>query len=80
MKSAIDQLKPNEREALAHLYDTEGYKALRRLVEIERLELAKDHVGQRDILEVVDLTGQTKALKKLLGTIRDNFKKVNKES
>lgn len=72
-------LSDSERKALAHFHGTEVHKILRKLIDIERIELAKDHVGQREILEVVDLTGQTKALKRLIGTIDENYKKFKKK-
>jgi len=78
MKSVIKMLSENERETLAHLYDTADYKVLIKLINLERLELAKDAIEQRDIEEVRYLAGQAVGLRKLLGTIRDNFKDRNK--
>jgi hypothetical protein len=78
MKSVLDQLSESDKEALARLYDMPEWKSFRKLVDIERTELAKDHVGQRDIMEICDLSGQSKALKKLVVTIRENFKQLNK--
>lgn len=80
MKSTLEELTSAERKALALFYDTPAYQALRRLVDIERLELAKSHVDQVDILQVRYLSGQTAALKKLIGTLRENFKSSNKKS
>ena len=79
MKSAIDQLSAGERETLARLYDSGDYKVLRKLIDIERIELAKDHVDERDILQIRYLSGQVASLKKLVGTLRNNFKEVNKK-
>lgn len=79
MKSPLEQLSANERETLALLYDKLDFKILTKLINIERLELAKDAIEQRDISEVRYLAGQSDSLKKLLGTIRKNFKEVNKE-
>ena len=80
MKSPIQQLSVSEREALASLYDTEYFRVLRKLIDIERIELAKDHVDQTDILQIRYLSGQTASLKKLVGTIRSNFKDIDKKS
>jgi len=80
VNSVIDKLTPKERLALVHLYSTEGYSALRKLVELERLELAKDHVDQMDILQIRYLSGQTKSLKKLIQTIDSAYKESEKKS
>jgi hypothetical protein len=79
MKSPLEQLSANEREALALLYDKPDWKALTKLINIERIELAKDAIEQKDIADVRYLAGQSDGLKRLLGTIRNNFKAVNKE-
>lgn len=79
MKSTIEQLSIKEREVLAGFYDTPAYKALRRLIDIERLELAKDHVDEIDIMQVRYLSGQAASLAKLVVTIRDNFKSIEKK-
>lgn len=79
MKSTLEQLSAKERELLAHFYDTDTYKALRKLVEVERLEIAKDHIDQTDILQVRYLSGQASSLKKLCLTLRDNHKQSDKK-
>lgn len=79
MKSTIVQLSANERETLALLYDKVDFTVLSKLIAIERIELAKDAIEQRDISEVRYLAGQSDGLKKLLGTIGNNFKDVNKK-
>jgi len=71
MKSTVEQLSKSEREALALFKDSAADKALRRLVDIERLELAKDHVDQVDILVVRYLSGGANSLKKLVVTLND---------
>lgn len=78
MKSTIKQLTANERETLALLYDKIDFKVLTKLINIERLELAKDAIEQQDIGEVRYLHGQSIALQKLLGTIKENFKELQK--
>lgn len=80
MKSTLEQLSTKEREALAHFYGTEAHKVLEKLVNEERLEIAKDHVDQTDILQVRYLSGQASSLKKLLLTLRENYKHFNKKS
>lgn len=70
MKSPVDQLSYKEKQLLSQFYETDTYKALRHLIDMERLELAKSHVGQTDILQVRYLSGQTESLKKLVGTLQ----------
>lgn len=41
-KSTLDYLTPKEREALASIYDLDGFKALKKLCEAEIVELGKD--------------------------------------
>jgi hypothetical protein len=79
MKSSLSQLTDAERQTLALLYNKPDFKALTKLINIERLELAKDAIEQKDIGEVRYLHGQSVALQKLLGTLRSNFKDDNKQ-
>jgi hypothetical protein len=76
---SISKLSVNERETLALLYDTPYWKVIRKLIDIERLELAKDSIERTEILEVRHLAGQAAGLKKLVGEIKANFKDVNKK-
>lgn len=79
MKSTLEQLSAKEREALAHLVDTDGFKAFVKLIEAERMEIAKDHVDEIDILQVRYLSGQASSLKKLVNTLRENHKQFDKK-
>lgn len=78
MKSTVSLLTPKEREALALFYDTAAYKALHKLIDTERLELAKDHVDQSDILQIRYLSGGASSLKKLILTLEDIYKQSQK--
>lgn len=42
LQSILDQLTTKERQALAAIYDLDGYKALKKLCEIEINALGKD--------------------------------------
>jgi len=77
VKSTLEELTKNERDALARLYETDSYKALVKLIQLERLEIAKDHLDQSDILMVRYLSGQASGLKKLILTLKDNHQKIN---
>jgi hypothetical protein len=74
MKSTVQKLSPKEREALALFHDSEADKALRKLVDTERLELAKDHVDQSDILMIRYLSGGANSLKRLIVTLDEIYK------
>jgi hypothetical protein len=76
MKATISLLTKSDKEALALFFETPAYKALVRLIEVERLELAKDHVNQLDMLYVRFLSGQAEGLKKLIKTLEDNHEKM----
>lgn len=69
MKSSVDLLTSKQQELLAGFYGTEAYEALRALIDIERLELAKDTLDLQDILIVRHYSGQAHSLKKLIETL-----------
>lgn len=75
MKSTLDQLSEKERKALALWYGTETHKAFEKLLRIDGLELAKDHVGVSDINLIRFLSGQAYALDALLKVLKENYKK-----
>lgn len=78
MKTPLERLTSEERAILAHFYGSEEFLVLRKLIEGERIDLAKDHVNQVDILNVRFLSGQATGLKKLVETLKQNNKDVNK--
>lgn len=47
MKSSVDRLSVSEREALANFYDTDAYKALKKLCQFEIEGLGKDALGSQ---------------------------------
>lgn len=77
-KTPLEKLTSGEREILAHFYGSESYEVLRKLIDLERLDLAKDHVNQVDILNVRFLSGQSTALKQLVLTLKQNKKDTKK--
>lgn len=79
MKSSLDSLSNDEKSLLAHFTGSEEYRVLFKLVEIERLELAKDHVNQDDIKHIKYLSGKSDGLKGLIATLKQNKKDVNKK-
>jgi hypothetical protein len=80
MKSTLDRLSPKEKEALALLYDTEGYTALKKLCTAEIDGLGKDALGASDMEFVKFCSGQAAMAKKIAVYIREAYKEVNKES
>lgn len=79
MKSTVEQLSPADRKALALWYDSNSYNAFRRLIDIERIELAKDAIDQIDIKQVRYISGQAASLKRLVGTLRQIYKESNED-
>lgn len=75
MGLTIDLLSAKERKLLVLFYGTETHEALKRLIDLERLELAKDSLDQQDIMQVRYLSGQAMGLKKLREVIFENYKK-----
>lgn len=80
MKSTVEQLSGAERKALAHLYDTPAYSALKKLLEFERLNSATKCLSAGSFEEVKYLQGQESALKGLHLTIKQLHKESDKES
>lgn len=78
MKSTVEQLTPKDRKLLALFYETDTYASLKRLCELERVQLAKDAIDLRDIADVRYYSGQAASLKKLFGTLKDNYKSIDK--
>lgn len=76
MKSPIDRLTADERAILAHFHSSEEFLVLRKLIDMERLDLAKDHVNQFDLTIICNLSGQSNGLKKLVQAIQ----KIHKDS
>lgn len=75
MKGTIDQLSQKEREALVHLYGTDSYQALKKLLEIERINIATKCLEAKDFEQVKFLHGQEVALKELNLLLKDLYKK-----
>lgn len=79
MKSSIELLTSKDRQLLARFYETEYLEALKHLLVIERDQLAKDHVGVTDLLQICNLSGQTISLKKLVTTLKEIHKTTVKK-
>lgn len=79
MKSSLNSLSNEDKSLLAHFVGSKEYKVLRKLIDAERILVAKDHVDQKDILEVRFLSGKTGGLKGLIEALDQNKKNVNKK-
>lgn len=79
MKSNLSRLSVKDKEALALFYDSETHKALIKLIELEKTEYAKQHVGQLDINQVRYLTGMVASLNRFANLLKENYDKLNKE-
>ena len=74
MKRTVDNLSPKDRAALARWYDSDSYKALAKLLELERLEIAKGLLIEKETNTIVFHQGQADGLKRLHQTIRELHK------
>mgnify|MGYP001562310984 CR=1 FL=1 len=79
MKSTLDQLSAKEREALARLYEMDGYTALKRLCELEILGLGKDALQAPDIGVVNLLQGKAIMAKNIPTIIHNEYKRISKQ-
>lgn len=70
MKTPLMKLTADERAILAHFNGSETHRVLVKLLEIERLELAKDHVGVGDIGQIRYLSGKAEGLRALILTLK----------
>ena len=77
MKSTLDKLSVEERDALSRLYENPSWKSVVKLIELERLELAKDAFEKTDIMEIRYLKGQADGLKRFFKTVKDNYRKTD---
>jgi len=78
MKSVLDSLSAKEKEALALLYDTEGYTALKKLHRLSVQGLGKDALAAPDLETVRFLAGRARQSKITLDLIREIYLQVNK--
>lgn len=79
MKSTIDLLNSKDRLLLAEFYNSETHRALKRMVDIERIELAKDALDLQDMNVIRHLSGQAYALKRLCEEIYSMYKSREQE-
>lgn len=77
MKSTLDQLSETERETLARLYDSELYKPLKKLLEIERLNIATKlvDIDPSDSINIAKQQGRAANCKELNLILKGNAKK-----
>lgn len=74
MKSTIDRLTPTEKEALARLYDMSEYAVLKKLLGLERHNIATKCLLAPNYEEVKFLHGQEYSLKQLHLLLQKNFR------
>lgn len=82
MSSTIDQLSEPERTALALWYDTPSFKAYKKLLELERINLATKlvDVSPLDTVTISKHQGRADAYKQINLILAKNYKVMNKES
>lgn len=77
MKSTVEQLTTQERTALALFYDTPAYKAIKRLLELERLNIATKLLLLNPSIEghfISKHQGRAEMAKDINLMIRDNYR------
>lgn len=74
MKSTLDKLSSKEREALARLYETDGYAALKRLHQLEIAGLGQDALVASSMEAKEFLHGRAHQSKVLVELIREAYK------
>ncbi len=79
MKSTLDKLSDNEKEALAHLYELPGFKALVKVCRLEIEGLAYDALVSPNLETTKYLNGQAVMAEKLPKIVRELYKEINKE-
>ncbi len=73
MKSTIDLLTDKDKMELADIYDSPSYKYLKKLLDVERLELAKDCLVNPPE-RLLYLQGKAQAYKDLHKMLQENYK------
>jgi hypothetical protein len=74
MKSTLEKLSKNEKAALAHLYGTDGFKALERFCELDTIGIGRDALVAQDMNRVSFLKGQVYMLEHIPALIRELHK------
>lgn len=80
MKSTVEQLSDNERQALALFFGTDAFSAFKKLCQLEINGLARDALASRKIDELGNSRGQAEMAKKLPLIIGEIYKRSNKKS
>lgn len=75
MKSMVELLNTQERKALALWYDTESYRALKKLLELERNNIATKlvDIDPTDVVSISRQQGRADALKQMHLTFKKNY-------
>jgi hypothetical protein len=76
MKSTFDQLGPKGKALLVDLYEHDSYSALKKLLELERLNIATQLVSvpADDVKNISRLQGRAEMCKQLHLAIKDLYK------
>lgn len=81
-KSTLDFLTSAERTALALWYDTESYKAFKKLLQLERENTATKlvDINPTDVVSIARHQGRADNCKQLYIALKKNYEKNVKES
>lgn len=79
LKSTLEQLTPKEREALATIYDMDGFKSLKKLCELEIIALGKDALEAPTMEQKEIFHGKAMMAAHIPKTIIKEWKRLNKD-
>lgn len=80
MKSTVEQLNSKEKAALALLFGTDAFAALRKICQLEINGVAKDALAATDITQVYFFRGEASMAKKLPKLIEQIYKENGKKN
>lgn len=78
MRSVVHRLPPKDKTALAHFYETDGYKALIKLMKMMKANSATHCLTAPDFETVRHLQGQEFSLKELEKLLEEVYKTEQK--
>lgn len=79
IKSTLEMLSPKEREALANLHESDGFKALKKLCEYEIIALGRDALTASTMELKEILHGKAMMASHIPQTINNEWKRLNKD-
>lgn len=79
MKSTVEQLNTKEKAALALLFGTDAFQALKKICQLEIDGVAKDALASTEINQVYFFRGEASMAKKLPKLVEQIYKESGKQ-